>query len=220
MRKWVQYIMGGIAALAVATVLGGCGHSRSTQPTAKRVDATVLRLDRAVDGLFSNDQHNLPAAKLSGQQIKAARKLYNQAVARGGKLTNTDVRLVNKADRNISKAKQFYAVTSGLHEALGASKVIVPDYNETDLLAAWNDVSTYSVFVAKYGEQVKLVKQEVAAVKLVQKLYDGTVGDVTNKNGTEMKNYSVKTNVTAAAVTAAKKKPWRQCRCLPSARII
>lgn len=67
-----------------------------------------MRLDQAVDKLFSNDQHNLPADKLTDKQIQAAHTLYNKAVARGSKLTNADVKLVNRADRDISKAKHFF----------------------------------------------------------------------------------------------------------------
>ncbi|KRL86485.1 hypothetical protein FC50_GL000734 [Lacticaseibacillus pantheris DSM 15945 = JCM 12539 = NBRC 106106] len=197
----------GMVMLAAAMVLGGCGQGEATSTTAKNThtDAAVVRLDQAVDKLFSNDQHNLPADKLTDKQIQAAHTLYNKAVARGSKLTNADVKLVNRADRDISKAKHFFAVTSGLKDALGDSQVIVPDYNADNLVAAWGDVSSYSVFVTKYGDQMKLVNQEVAAVKLVQKLYDGTLGDVTNSNGTESKNYSVKSNVTADAIAAAKK---------------
>lgn len=193
--------------LAAVMVLGGCGQGKATSTTAKNThtDAAVVRLNQAVGKLFSNDQHNLPADKLTDKQIQAAHTLYNKAVARGSKLTNADVKLVNRADRDISKAKQFFAVTSGLKDALGDSQVIVPDYNADNLVAAWGDVSSYSVFVTKYGDQMKLVNQEVAAVKLVQKLYDGTLGDVTNSNGTESKNYSVKSNVTADAIAAAKK---------------
>ena len=156
-----------ITLVTIALLAAGAGYYHAHHQTTDTTVAIVHSATRAVDRLYRNENHSLPATNLDAAKIAHAKKILQQVPQK--RLTATQRDQVAQANSELDDATQMLTVTAATQAPIAATTTY--QHSAQKALAAYHQLQQRKpVFTQVYQQPVNELDDAKTAAEAVTTL--------------------------------------------------